>query len=170
MYGLRSPTAGHLTVDGCDPGDMRPDVLRARVALVRGTEMFHATIEENIHLHREDVSATDVRDVLRALGLSDAVLRLEDGWSTMLASGGAPLTENQCRLLGMARAIVGRPALLLVDGVLDGLSDEELEPVLEFLTKPEQPWTLVIATGREAIAERCATKIRLENHSSTVRS
>ncbi len=170
MYGLRSPTAGYLTLDGCDPRDLRPDILRGRAALVRGTEIFHATIEENIHLHRESVSATDVREALRELGLSDTVLRLEDGLSTMLASGGAPLTENQCRLLGLARAVVGRPALLLVDGVLDALSDEELEPVLEFLTRPEQPWTLVIATGRQGIAERCATRVRLENHSSPVRS
>ncbi|MEZ6061779.1 MAG: ABC transporter ATP-binding protein [Planctomycetaceae bacterium] len=161
IFGLRCPTAGHLTVAGFDPRDLRPDVLRDRVALVRGSEVFHATIDENVHLHREDISAAETRDALAHAGLYDAVMDLDDGCDTVLASGGAPLTENQCRLLGISRAIAGQPGLLLIDGVLDSLSDGELETVLSFLLAPERPWTLIIATGRTAIADRCARRIDL---------
>ena len=159
--GLRAPTAGHLTLDGFDPRDLRPDVLQERVALVRGVEVFHATVEENVHLHREDVSAADIRDALEHLGLLEAVLRIDDGCDAMLSSNGAPLTENQCRLLALARAVVGRPGLLLIDGVLDALSDSELAPVLDFILSPEQSWTVVIATGRESIAARCSERVQL---------
>ena len=71
------------------------------------------------------------------------------------------MTENQCRILGIARAIAGRPGLLLIDGVLDSLADDELEKVLQVLMHEERPWTLVIATGREAIASRCNERITL---------
>ena len=161
LLGARAPSTGNVTVDGFDPRDVRPDVLRSHVALVRGTEVFHATLEENVHLHREHISAGSVREVLTGVGLLDVVTSLPDASDTMLSSGGMPLTENQLKLLSVARATVGSPELLLVDGILDGLSDSELDAVLEFLTLPDQPWTLIIATGRQAIADRCAKVIDL---------
>lgn len=161
--GLRAATSGHISINGFDPMDMRPDMLRSSVALVRDKEIFHATVEENIHLHREDVSAGEVRDVLQHLGLLEPVLQLDDGYDTLLTSDGAPLTENQCRMLGIARAVIGRPSLLLIDGVLDALPDEELETVMTYLMSPEKPWTLVIATGREAIARRCEGHVELRS-------
>ncbi|WP_145423650.1 peptidase domain-containing ABC transporter [Symmachiella dynata] len=168
--GLRSPTAGHLTLDGFDPSDLRPDVFRERVAIVRNNEVFHATIDENVHLHREDVSSNDVRETLQHLGLLEPILELDESRETAMSSSGAPLTENQCRLLTIARAVVGRPGLLLIDGVLDALPDEELELVLDFLLAPEQPWTIIIATGRESLARRCMNRIDLKSQSSPIKS
>lgn len=159
IFGLRTPTAGHLLLDGVDPRDLRPDVLRSRVALVRGIEPFHATIEENIHLHRDEISAANVRDAMEQTGLFDWIQNLADGAETVLSSAGAPLTENQCRLLGLARAIVGRPGLLLIDGVLDGLSDDEADRILDYLLDPARPWSLIVATGRETIARRFADRL-----------
>jgi len=170
ISGIRSPTAGHLTLDGFDPRDLRPDILRERVALVRNNEVFHATIDENVHLHREDVSANDVRETLQQLGLLELILRLDNSRETVISSIGSPLTENQCRLLAIARAVVGRPGLLLIDGVLDALPDQELELVLDFLLAPEQPWTIIIATGRESIARRCMNRIDLKSQSLPINS
>ncbi len=161
IYGLRVPTAGHLTIDGFDPRDLRPDVLRDRVALARGAEVFHATVDENIHLHREGITAADVRDVLSGLGLLDAVLRLENGCDTTLTSDGAPLSECQRRLLGIARAAIGRPGLLLIDGMLDSLGDQDLDRCLNYLLREDQPWTLVVTTSREEIAARFARRIAI---------
>lgn len=161
IRGARMPAGGHVTIDGFDPRDLRPDVLSGHVAIVRGPEVFHATIEENIHLHREDITASNVRDVLSGIGLFAAVSKLNDGIGTMLTSGGSPLTENQLRLLSIARAAVGGPGLLLIDGVLDGLSDSELEVAMEFLVGPDKPWTLIVSTGREAVSAWCSKTIDL---------
>lgn len=163
LFAMRNPSSGHVTVGGFDPGDIRPDFLRRRVTLVRGIEAFQGTIAENVHLHRPDVSATKVRDALEDVGLLDAILLLGDSLETTLNSSGKPLSENQCRLLSLARAIAGEPCLLLIDGVLDALSDEELEPVLAYLTRSDAPWTLIIATGREEIASRCEQQYPLSH-------
>lgn len=162
IYGLRLPTAGHVTIDGFDPQDVRSDVLRRQMALVRRAEIFHGTLEENVHMHRAAVSSADVRHALEQVGMYDQVLRLPDGFDTRLNGNGAPLSGTQSDLLCLARSIAGRPRLLLIDGLLDALSDDELDVALKSLLGEGHPWTVVIATGRRSIAEKCQHLIQVQ--------
>ena len=162
IFGLRSPTHGHLSLDGIDPRDLRPDFLRHRVVLVRGIEVFHGSVAENVHLARPDITFNKIRDALEQVGLLDSVLTLSEGIETDLTSAGAPLTENQLRRLMLARAIVGKPGLLLIDGVLDTLPDEEAEELMGTLCDPRQPWTLLIVTSRAALHQRCTRVFELQ--------
>ncbi len=161
IFGLRSPTHGHLSLDGIDPRDLRPDFLRRRVALARGIEVFQGSVADNVHLARPEITFNKVRDALEQVGLLDGVLALSEGIETDLSSAGAPLTENQLRRLMLARAIVGRPGLLLIDGVLDTLPDEEAEELMRTLCDPRQPWTLLIVTSRMSLHEHCQRVVEL---------
>ncbi|MEZ6133035.1 MAG: ATP-binding cassette domain-containing protein [Planctomycetaceae bacterium] len=161
MYGLRSPQAGRLTIDGFNPQDLRSDVLRRQVACVHGAEIFHGSLEENVHLHRSTVTSADVRHALEDVGLYDDVLQLSHGFDTKLLGNGVPLSGTQQELLCIARAIAGRPQLLLLDGILDGLPDDALERVISSLLSKDRNWTLVIATGRKSIADRCDQQLHL---------
>jgi ABC-type bacteriocin/lantibiotic exporter with double-glycine peptidase domain len=155
LYGLRIPEGGHVEIENADPRDLRPDVLRRAVVLVRGIEVFQGSIAENVQLGRPDVSITDVRETLGDVGLLDDILRLPDGLDYRLNATGRPLTDAQlCRLM-LARAIVGRPRLLLVDGILDALGDAELDRLGETIAGESRPWTLVLATSRAAVAKLC---------------
>lgn len=162
IFGLRNPTHGHLLIDGINPRDLRPDFLRRRVALVRDKEVFHGSVAENVHLARPDITINHVRDALEQVGLLEGVLRLPDGIETDLTSAGAPLTGNQLRRLLLARAIVGRPGLLLLDGALDALPDEEADELMGTLCDSSQPWTLLIVTGRTTLQNRCRRLIELQ--------
>ncbi len=161
VNGLDVPDTGHVEVGGCDPQDLRPDVLRSHVALVAGVEIFEGTIAENVHLRRPGVGTTEVRAALEDAGLLDAVLRLPDSLDTKLNATGSPLSETQQSLLMLARGIAGDPELLLLDGVLDRLPDDKLENVLDVLTDSQRRWTLIVATGRRAIARLIGTTIDL---------
>ncbi len=162
VYGLEAPEAGHIEVGGSDPRDLRPDILRSRVALVDGIELFEGTIAENIHLRRTNVSTTDARSALSAVGMLDDVLRLPHGIETKLNASGRPLSDTQKRLLNLARGIAGRPRLLLIDGTLDGLPDDDLDFVCSALFSEDRKWTLVVATGKRAIADRFDRQIILD--------
>jgi putative ABC transport system ATP-binding protein len=63
----------------------------------------------------------------------------------------------------LARAVVSRPRLLLIDGALDGLSDIVLGEVLANLTRDGVPWTLLVATGRREVIEACNRAVSLES-------
>ncbi|CAK8993914.1 Leukotoxin translocation ATP-binding protein LktB, partial [Durusdinium trenchii] len=161
LFGTRTPDGGHITLDGFDPRDVRPDALRRHVALVRDIEVFEGSIAQNVHLERPEISTNDVREALDAVGLLEDVLQLPEGLETQLIPTGWPLTPNQSRKLMLARAIVGQPRLLLIDGIVDCLSDADAERVTRMLVHPDQPWTLIMVTGREPIAAAGSRRLDL---------
>lgn len=161
LYGTRRPSAGQVLVNGNQPTDMQTDDYRSHVGLVRDGELFSGTLADNVHLQHPGVSGDDVHRALEDVGLISAVTAMPDGLETELTATGAPLTGSQTKLLFIARAIAVSPTLMLVDGLLDALSDEEIDPVLDVLLSPDRPWTLVVATGRRAIADRCLGVVRL---------
>lgn len=168
IYGLRSPEFGHLTIDGCDPRDLRPDVLRRRVALARDVEFFEGTIAQNVHLERPSVSSQEVHTVLDRLGLLDEMLVLPDGLGTVLPSSGGQLSSSQLRRLMLARSIVGRPGLLLIDGLLDGFSDTELTEVGAALQGLTEECTIIVTTGQQRVADHCTRVVRLTRDAGPV--
>jgi ABC-type bacteriocin/lantibiotic exporter with double-glycine peptidase domain len=158
---IRRPTSGHIELDGIDLRELRSDSLREHMALARSCEIFHGTIDDNVHMNRPHISARDVRQALAAVGLLDDLLQLPHGLDTPLQTNGAPLSSGQAHRLALARAIVGRPRLLLIDGTFDAIADDVLSGILDKLITPEMPWTLVVATGRADVARRCQRVLQL---------
>jgi ABC-type transport system involved in cytochrome bd biosynthesis fused ATPase/permease subunit len=97
---------------------------------------------------------------LSQVGLLDDLLRLPEQLDTHLKSTGHPLSPTQVRRLMLARACVAMPSLLLIDRALDVLPDAEAKALLQWLCLPEQPWKLVLITGREELAALCNRRVR----------
>jgi ABC-type bacteriocin/lantibiotic exporter with double-glycine peptidase domain len=151
LFGMREPASGLITVNGIDPRDVRPDVLRRHVALARDVEVFEGTIAENVHLERPDISIRDVRAALELVELLQLVQHHPQGLDTPLNSAGAPLTTSQLRRLMVARAIAGAPEIVLLDEILDSLSDTDASRILQRIAAAERPWTIVLVTNREKL-------------------
>jgi len=66
---------------------------------------------------------------------------------------GSPFDAIQSNTLLLARAVLGKPKLLLIDGVLDILPDENKEKVVQYLISPERPWTLILVSRSQIIAK-----------------
>ncbi|QDU37555.1 Alpha-hemolysin translocation ATP-binding protein HlyB [Maioricimonas rarisocia] len=163
LFGARTPSHGYIAINGIDPRDMRPESLRRNVALARKIEVFGGTVSQNVHLERPDVSAPDVREALEQVGLIDDILDLPEGLDTELIEGGHPLSELQARRLMLARAIAGKPSLLLVDRLLDVFPDAEAERLTRLLIDPDQPWTLIMVTLRDQLLELGTTRCDLDS-------
>jgi len=166
LFGLRRPTFGSIELDGIDSDNVRPDVLRRHVSMVGPIEVIEGSIAENVHLDRVEVDSTDVHDALLKTGLLDDVFLLPDGLETKLTALGAPLSETQLRRLALARAIVGNPRLLILDALLDAFPDDQALKLISALTEENNPWTLVIFSGRHQILERCNHIFELTEKSS----
>ena len=161
LCGVRQPSSGHIEMDGIDLRELRPDSLREHMGVAKALNVFNGSIDENVHLGRPHISAEDVREALDVVGLLDEILKLPEGLNSALQTDGAPLSTSQSLRLMIARAIVGRPRLLMIDGTLDALTDEIAEPIVERLTDGSSAWTLIICTGRSSIAQGCDRVLRL---------
>ncbi len=154
LYGLRVPESGVALINNVDPRSVRPDVYRRSVSLARSIESFEGSIADHVHLERPEISTSEVKEALRSVGLLDDVLHLPRGVDTTLSPSGGPLTSQQLQRLMLARVIVNRPTLLLIDGLLDYFADDEALTLLNMLIQPNQPWTLVLVTGRRCLLDK----------------
>jgi ABC-type bacteriocin/lantibiotic exporter with double-glycine peptidase domain len=151
IAGRCPPHSGSIEIEGMEVDQLDTESLRQQIGVAREVEIFEGTVAENIHLYRPNIRGNDVHDALEKVGLLAEVRRLPDGVDTVLTSDSRPLSRDQALRLMVARAIVGRPRMLLIDGTLDGLPDTTAYETLLQLTESPQPWSLVIATGRAAI-------------------
>lgn len=155
VYGLRTPARGCIAIDGVDTRELHVESLREHVALVRGSEIFEGTIFDNIRVGRPDVSLEQVRRALAAVGLLDDIDALRDGVMTRLSTGAPELSFGQARRIAIARAIAGRPRLLVLDESLDGLDEDARNRVWSTLFDRSAPWTLVVTTHDRLALRSC---------------
>ena len=116
---------------------------------------------DNLRLGRPSLTRTELSAALDAVGLTSVVEGLPAGLDTPLAPTGAPLSLTQVMRLMLARAIVGRPRLLVVDQTLDALSPNTRGLVLEQLLAPDAPWTLLVFTQDPFVFDAFPTRHRL---------
>ncbi len=160
LYGVRTPDQGQILLDEYELSEVRPDVWRRHVMLLRWPEFFQGTVLENIHLDNPDIDVREVRKACQRLGLLQGNA-LPDGLDTQLSPTGAPLSEGNLRLLVLARALVHAPRLLLIDGLLDGLTGQQLQRALDVVFDATAPWTLMLISARPDVLARCTRLIEL---------
>jgi ABC-type bacteriocin/lantibiotic exporter with double-glycine peptidase domain len=155
MMGLRVPGSGALLLDGHDLRDLNVSDLRERLALIKDEGILEASVLDNLRMGREDVHWDALQDTLRGVALDTAIHALPDGLNTRLNFLGMPLPPEQVRRLLLARALVGRPRLLLIYDALDTIDPRVSEEVIAWVLRSDAPWTVVVATRNPSVIRRC---------------
>jgi len=162
LFALREPSAGSISIDGQDYRQLSRESLRDGVALVRGSEIFAGTLRSNVRVGRDHVDDGEIMRLLDQVGLADDVRALPSGLDTRLSTFGLPLSEVQIARLMIARALITRPRLLLVDRALDDLDRSSRDRISELLFSAESPWTLVVVSEREDVLARSTRRFSLD--------
>lgn len=166
VTGLRKPSIGHVEFDGNDLRQLNQNALRNQMGIAGRIEVVEGSILENIVLNRENITINEVNRILDELGLQPDFTNLEYGLDTELTAFGAPLSTTQLQRLMLARAIAGKPKLLIIDGLLDNLTQSELNSVLKLLETHKADWMLMVATRFEHIAQKFNHTISLNPQKS----
>jgi len=162
FYSMKQPTSGTLSLDGVDYREVGPEELRRHMSLVRGIEVVAGTVLDNIVFGRKDISSSDAKEALRRVDLLEEVMRLPNGVSTVLTENGSPLSVAHAQALMIARAIAGRPRLLIVDDCLEQIDTASRRVTLDSLLSADSSWTLILSTQDPDLARRCDEVIDLE--------
>lgn len=167
-----------LRLDGRPIDALELESLRSEVALVREVELVGASLLDNLDPLFAPRTAAEVgrdlctrlREVLEQVGLATRLDTLPDGARTRLQPDGAPLRRSEARRLMLARALLRRPRLLLIDGGLDGLGldDATHAALLDLLFAADAPWTMIVASEDPRVLARCEQTVSLPDSLSDV--
>ncbi|HTN97639.1 MAG TPA: type I secretion system permease/ATPase, partial [Nordella sp.] len=116
LVGAWPLTRGSVRLDGATPDQWDPDVLGKSIGyLSQESELFDGTLAENISRFALDPDPDSIIAAAEQAGIHDLVLQMPDGYNTLIGRGGRRLSAGQRQRIGLARALYGEPALVVLD-------------------------------------------------------
>ena len=156
--------SGSITVDGVPIERIDRAFLRSNIAMVlQDTHLFTGTVRENIRYGRLDATDEEVEAAARVASAHSFIIRLENGYDTMLENDGANLSQGQRQLLNIARAAISRAPILILDEAtssVDTRTERHIEEGMDALM--ENRTTFVIAHRLSTVRKSNAIMV-LEN-------
>ena len=149
---------GKCTIDGIDIRDYDRDYLRQNVAMVlQDTHLFTGTIMENIRYGRLDATDEEVIEAAKTASAHSFIMRLNDGYNTMIEGDGANLSQGQRQLLNIARAALSKAPILVLDEAtssVDTRTERHIEHGMDRLMKNRTTFVIAhrLSTVRNADA------------------
>ena len=163
IAGLYHAQEGTVCFNGLPLGNFNPDSLRAHMGVrLSGEQLFQGTVAENITLGRKGISFDDLKWAADAMQLSASLKELPQGFDTEVGAEGVKLPKSVEQKILLARSIVNRPGLLLLENSVVFIEQTEREKIIKFLTDPAQPWTLIASSMDEVMRQACNRTIIIE--------
>lgn len=137
LFRFYDPEAGTVSVDGVPLGEMDLDWWRRQLAIAgQDAELITGTIRENIAFSRPEATMDDIIDAARQANIHDFIASLPKGYETEVGNRGLLLSGGQRQRIGLARALLRKDGILILDeatNALDSMSEHEVFKALEAL-------------------------------------
>ena len=158
------PQSGRVTLDGHDVRDLTlPSLRRAAAVMQQDTFLFHDTVLENVRYARPEAAPEEVQAALEVAGAAQFVADLPQGLGTLVGERGVRLSGGQRQRLAIARALIARPAALLLDEPTSALDTESEAQIVDALERLMRGRTALMVTHRLSLARSADRVVVLED-------
>lgn len=149
---------GSILVDGHDLYDYKRKFIRSHIAMVlQDTHLFTGTVMENIRYGRLDATDEEIIEAAKSVSAHHFIVRLSDGYQTMIEGDGANLSQGQRQLLNIARAAISKAPILVLDEAtssVDTRTEKQIERGMDALMATRTTFVIAhrLSTVRNANA------------------
>ena len=168
LFRFYDVNAGRITIDGQDIRDVTQASVRASLGIVpQDTVLFNDTIRYNIGYGRPGATDAEIDDAARRAHVLDFILRMPDGWGTMVGERGLKLSGGEKQRVAIARTLLKNPAIMIFDeatSALDSATEKAIQAELREIAQNRT--TLVIAHRLSTIID--ADEILVMQHGRIV--
>lgn len=160
---FRDPDAGRVLIGGIDVRDLALGDLRRGVVLIDQTPfLFNATVAENIGFACADAGEGEIAAAAQAAGLGPLLARLPQGLSTPVGERGLALSAGERQRIALARAMLRKPGVLVLDEPSAALDAETERRVAEGVRAAMPEATLIVITHKPALAAMADMVVTLQ--------
>jgi ATP-binding cassette subfamily B protein len=160
---LFDPDSGSVALDGIDLKRFKLQWLRDQISLVsQDTFLFHTTVRENIRFSNLDAGDREIVDAAKAACIHDFIQSLPEQYQTVVGDRGVRLSGGQKQRISIARSILMKPNILILDeatAFLDTSAEERLKETLRFLMQGK---TIIVISHRLSTIQGVDKIIALE--------
>jgi ABC-type bacteriocin/lantibiotic exporter with double-glycine peptidase domain len=164
LGGGMAPTEGGVMFDGHPATSLDLEHLRSMIGdSLSDEDVFSGTVMDNIAVGRSWITESELIEACQVTGLMERLAMLPEGLLTKLDPQGARLPKSLVKRIVQARAIAGKPRMILLEDSLQDWEVHEREQLLGYITAPERPWTLLIVSNDPWVQQRCTRTLHLRN-------
>ncbi|MFE4528666.1 ABC transporter ATP-binding protein [Streptomyces anulatus] len=165
MTGLYAPDSGTVRYDGHDLAALAPAELRRRIVLIpQRVHMIEGTLLDNLRLVPGDPDERSIAEAVERLGIADWISSLDEGLHTDLGRGTGRLSAGELQLIGLVRAALLDPAVLVLDEATADIDPETAHTLETAIDTLRADRTLIVIAHREATIKRLPRTIRLDEN------
>ena len=169
ILGLHHCTSGSVLIDGANVQQLRSEDIRKNIGVVlQNPYLFSGTLRENIAFGLDVVSDEEILEAAKISCCLDFINKLENGFDYYLSENGRELSGGQRQALTLARAIVRKPKILLLDEPTSSMDQSTEKLVIDNLNTYFSDQTVILVTHRMSLLKMVDRVIALDDGKVTV--
>ena len=149
------PQTGAVRVDGVDLRAYQRESFRRQIGVVlQDSILFGTTIRENITYGKPGATDAEIEEAARQAHAHEFISALPDGYDTIIGEGGSTLSGGQRQRISLARAVIKRPSILILDEPTAAVDAESANLIMETVGRLQQGKTTLVIAHHFAALER----------------